>query len=205
MNVDKTPPYSRRRTDKPLWRIAVGLLAAWAIVATFGIVSYGIITIQDHRALNRSSSALERSNAALARADRNTATIENNILHSCVRLNIVRAEDNKSHYGDYLVISQQLKFQSSSLKSNYAALKHIGVPIAVLNRALKQQLASLQTARIQADSKSWVPLTNCTAVALSSGGTYKPPQPIPFSQGKPPASSMDFRNAALNNPVGSLP
>jgi hypothetical protein len=186
-------------------RAGIGAVFCWAVIATFGIAALGINTIRDHQALDKATRALNQSATAYAGVQQNTELISINILHACIRLNIVRAEDNTSHYGDYLVTTQQIKFQSASLRSNYIALQRIGIPKKILDRALAQSEASLKTERIQAESKSWVPLTNCTAVALSTGGTYKPPAPISFTRGKPPTTALNFTNAALADPVGSLP
>lgn len=197
----------------------VGLLSTVCVILAIAAISLSWQGARDHTAFRRANVALvqsaknqaqtavalRRATLALNQALANETRQSNEILHECVRLNIVRAEDNKSHFVDYKYMAQQVKFTAGSLKANYKALAHIGIPKSILKRALRQTEAALQTQRELVASKAWVPLTNCTAVALSSSGTYKPPVPTAFSRGLPPSTALSATNAAMPDPVGSVP
>lgn len=193
------------RERRRLQHAAVVLLCCWAFLASIGAIASLIATANNSAALSRANKAVASATAAVKNTDNNSIRISNEVVHGCIRLNIIRASDNKSHYADYKYISQQVSFAAASLHSNYLALRKIGIDPKVLARALKQSQAILATERIQADSKEWVPLTNCNAVALASGGKYTPPEPIPFSKQAPPPSAMNPLNATQPDPVGSLP
>lgn len=181
-----------------LKRNACIALACWAVIAS---VATGALLVQTAR----NNDALNRANATYATVLRTQQAEANQILHSCIRLNILRQGENLSRYTDYRYISQQIMFQGRSLATNYEALARIGLARDVLDAALRQSLASLAIERVQAASKTWVPLTNCNAVALQTSGKYKPPLPISFARQLPPSSALDADNAALPDPVGSVP
>lgn len=177
-----------------------------AVLVSCCLILTGVIFSQR---IDKNTGASNHANGvsahALALVEAEIHAQQNELLNSCIRLNIVRALDNSSHYSDYKTITQQIRFQSTSLRSNYLALRRIGLPKRILNRALKQAIAALASQRAQANTKEWVPLTNCTAIAISSGGTYLPPLPISFAAGPPPASALNSLNARNPDPVGSLP
>lgn len=99
----------------------------------------------------------QRSQSARLRLDRAF------IYQSCVRLNILRAEDNTSHLADYLVFK--------AVYESLRAQRRTGpVPAAILT--------GLQ-------DKTWVPLTNCQHAVNTQGVRYRAPEPVFFTQRLP--------------------
>lgn len=199
--------YAMNQDEETRWlrKVAISAVVAWAVVTTIAAVALGVSKINDDTALRRASTALSTADRNYALILKQQQRLDNTVLHGCIRLNILRAQSNASNWVDYQYITQQIRFTSSSLHSNFLALQQVGISPKVLRRALRQSLAALQTQRAQAATKAWVPLTNCTAVALSSGGSYSPPEAVSFSHGPPPKSVLSAKNASLPDPQGSLP
>jgi hypothetical protein len=84
-------------------------------------------------------------------------------LRSCHRLNVLRAEDNRSHLQDYRV------YVAVSAFPGIGTFK--------------------ETVRAAAAGKEWVPLTQCYP-ATYHPLTYDAPEPIPFAKELPTESAL---------------
>lgn len=101
-------------------------------------------------------------------------------LRACHRLNIVRAEDNRSQLVDYRLFTATADLIA-------AAVAHPEHP------ATRQQKAGAEAylARVRGDAlaKQWTELTKC-APATYHAGTYIAPVPVSFARQFPPARAL---------------
>lgn len=104
------------------------------------------------------------------------------LIESCARLNIVRAEDNASHYADYEIDSVVYKLTKARVPQQTPEQRRATAQfLAPLVRALK--------------IKTWTPLTDCRRAVNRNGARYRPPAPVPFIDKRnhvhlPPQSAM---------------
>jgi hypothetical protein len=100
--------------------------------------------------------------------------------HGCHRLNVVRAEDNRSQLHDFGLFTATAALVST-------AIEH---PQQHSTRAQRAKAAAY-LAKIQGDAlaKEWTPLTLC-APATYHPATYVEPKPIPFSKRLPPPQAL---------------
>ena len=128
-----------------------------AVVALTALVTYGYTQL---------------ANQGVTQAAQEQALIE-----SCQRLNVLRVEDNRSHYADYQVFSFVADRSAASTKAETVAQAKATDELAsVLRRAVRE--------------KGWTPATDCRALIDSHGGAYKSPAPIPFYKQLPPPGAM---------------
>lgn len=165
----------RRKTVRLAWRLLI-LIAFVELIAIGALAWQGF---QNHSANRKANLAIGTSAIAIMAVQRQEAIQQINILHSCQRLNVLRADDNHSAYADWKVFN------------------------VVIKVAINSQLRATLMESIAA--KAWIPLTNCLAVSRSVSAGYKVPQEIPFSSHLPPKSALDPVNAARPTPAGSVP
>lgn len=108
-------------------------------------------------------------------------------LRSCSRLNLVRAQDNKSHLDDY-------RFDTAVAALIKTGLTQPQVPNTALTvKQRKDDLTAVEMLAAQlrgsAESKEWTPLTLCYPATFDPLH-YVPPSPIPFKQELPPPSAL---------------
>jgi hypothetical protein len=125
-----------------------------------------------------------------ARVDRETriqGDQHTQLVEACRRLQIVRVEDNVSHYADYRVFRVVLQEQ-------LAALKQGKVPQSQLANA-QRFIAPLAMA---VNEKTWVPVTDCARAVNEHGLAYPARRPVPFVKRLPSKADLtlpaaDFR------------
>ena len=100
------------------------------------------------------------------------------IVEGCQRLNILRAEDNRSHFADYRVFS--LVYRETLVARALYRTPQEKAYFVAFTREMRGAIAD----------KTWTPLTDCTQAVNAHGGAYKPPNPIPFEVRMPPASAL---------------
>lgn len=142
--------------------------------------------------------------AATSAADSALRTAQ---LHQCIATNVTRSSDNWSHLSDFNFDTLQINDTKSSLQSNYAALEKIGLDRRVLNRALKQAEGQLVAQEADADSKTWMALTDCAAETSAGSGAV---EVFSIAQTPPPwyvlgHTASQLQNAARPDPEGSVP
>lgn len=101
-------------------------------------------------------------------------------LRACHRLNIVRAEDNRSQLQDYRLFTATAGLIG-------AAIAHPTQPSTSAQRAT----ARAYLAGIDGDAlaKEWTELTKCRPATFHAS-TYIAPNPIPFARELPPARAL---------------
>jgi hypothetical protein len=100
------------------------------------------------------------------------------LVESCVRLNILRAEDNVSHYADYKlfrIVQSETEAPPSRPLTSQEQKNRVEF-LAQLDSAVK--------------AKAWTPLTDCKRAVDASGVRYRPPQPIAFYKHLPPRRDL---------------
>lgn len=102
---------------------------------------------------------------------------ELSLLEGCQRLNILRAEDNRSHYADFIVDSFVAARFLKPTKTETAAQKKITATFS----------GKLKTA---VQDKTWTPITNCAQAVNEHGAKYQAPEPIPFAIRLAPPSAL---------------
>lgn len=102
------------------------------------------------------------------------------LIQACVRLNILRAEDNVSHFVDYRVYRIVYLESLANLKK----LQRIPPREATAEHKFLVQL------KLGVRQKSWTPLTNCRQAVSESGAFYRSPQPILFIHRLPPREDL---------------
>ena len=95
------------------------------------------------------------------------------LIEECDRLNILRAETNRSAYGDYVL---DIVVLSGFRSAPHTALERR------FDRLFWPEL------KFAARSKEWTPITDCRQAVNTFGVKYRAPQPIPFTKQLPPAS-----------------
>ena len=101
-------------------------------------------------------------------------------LRSCHRLNILRAEDNRSQLHDFELYSLTLTLLEGAVAR---------APQTESAEARREAVAYLAAIRGDLLGKEWVPLASCPA-AVDHPATYRTPTPIPFAKATPPASAL---------------
>ena len=179
-------------------RLAVGALAAWAFIATVGIVSVVIQNARNTDALHQSAHALATSQRAIAHANTALVTVQmqqlqqhQQLVQGCERLNILRATANASSQASY------------DIDSLFFAAVRANHPKTRKQRRLTRKFLRIEATALR--TMAWTPLTDCVNAVNTQGSAYKPPLPIPFAKQRPPASALSAANARLPNPVGSVP
>lgn len=167
-----------RRANVRLRRVAVGLLACWAVVSTIGVISLVISAGNDHRALRKSSTALENSSAALASSQRAVAAISGEERRGCHKLNVFRAESNRNQLADW-------RFDTLFIGLIDAGLKHQTNSVKRTSSQTQETMAFIQSLRRAADAKAWVPLATCPESINEAS-----PRAILFQQQLPPRSAL---------------
>lgn len=102
---------------------------------------------------------------------------ELSLLEGCQRLNILRAEDNRSHYADFIVDSFVAARFLKPTKTETAGQKKITA-----------EFAAKLTQAVQ--DKTWTPITNCAQAVNEHGAKYQAPNPIPFMTRLAPPSAL---------------
>jgi len=176
---------------KRLIKIALGACLCWAVVSTFSIVTLGLGTVSDHKALDRSSQALDRSSQALAAASQaNVAqgkaitSIQMAALRSCHRSNIAQVSTNRSNlaswrYNELFIslVRAGLKHQTGNVKRNKQQ-----------RQATRRFIRRLQAAT---DALTWIPLADCPASVYAN---EPPPGPVSFGRVLPPHGALVLGN-----------
>lgn len=168
------------------WRAII----AWALLATIATIALIVALLHNDTALNRATRALAVAGNARSVADR---SLRDALIHQCIATNVTRAIDNSSHAADYnvfLFIEQRFLIPT---KTETAAQKAV---TALFAARLRGSLAS----------KTWMPLTNCSAVAQGAEQIKF----YPLSQSSPPPYALgqthaELANAAKPDPAGSIP
>lgn len=184
----QTPTDRRKRHGTQMW---FNIMFVVAFLALTGLVTYSFVRVIDEGATQGQFQRVEGTQAHLlgkVQAVEDAQTRQ--LLNGCRRLNILIRQDNSSNYADYRFITQQIKFTSRSLRSNYLALKHLGLPRRVLRRALRQSIAGLRSQRAQARAKKWTPPTDCQAAVNARGSAYRVTSPVSFAKRLPPRSAL---------------
>lgn len=169
-----------KKPSKPVQR----LIAYIILAAACAIVALHLYTrIQNNvHALSRQ----EKQQQKVAQVQYEAA------LSSCIRLNIVRASDNRSHFADYHFFTLTTKLIANNLK-------HPTQPTTAAQR--KQAEDYIGSLRESASDKTWVPLTDCS-VAVTNPIGFKIPQAIPFTTKLPPNSALNV--AAQQSSLAAL-
>jgi hypothetical protein len=111
------------------------------------------------------------------------------LVQACVRLNILRAEDNVSHFADYKVFKAVYTESRLAQKISYATAVRIeGAKLANRERSLNQSI--LTPIKSAVDLKAWTPLTNCAKAVSQDGPFYRPPKSILFITRLPPRADL---------------
>jgi len=153
----------RRPTSSKTLLRAVIMLAASILVLT-ALTTVTIVRLVDQAASQSQIEHVERLQAQ-------------QILESCHRENVLRQEDNASHYADFVVDSFVEKRFSKPTPTETAAQRRVTAEFADrLNRAIAE--------------KSWTPVTNCARAVNTRGVAYRAPAPIPFQRQLPPPSAL---------------
>lgn len=108
-------------------------------------------------------------------------------LRACHRLNVVRVQDNQSHYDDY-------KFDTSLAVLLRVALAQPQTPNPALTRGeqtenLERVDSFVEGLERYAKDKEWTPLTKCYP-ATYRPLTYVAPSPVSFGKGLPQRSAL---------------
>jgi hypothetical protein len=108
-------------------------------------------------------------------------------LRSCHRLNVIRAEDNRSHFDDYRFDSTL----AALLRISLAQPQEPDRRLSPSQQAGDRHLVDEFTSGLEADAKDkqWTELAKCVP-ATDDPLTYVPPSPIPFSKQLPPPSTL---------------
>ena len=112
------------------------------------------------------------------RIERIVATEHLQIVEGCQRLNILRAEDNRSHYADYRVFS--LVYRETLVARSLYRTPQEKAYFLAFTREMRGAIAD----------KTWTPLTDCTQAVNAHGAAYPPPNPIPFNTRLPSADAL---------------
>lgn len=91
------------------------------------------------------------------------------IVEACNRLQILRVQDNVSHFADYKVfrvVYVESRAQERSLGLSGPRRKLEDAFLAQLDEAIH--------------AKQWVPLTDCNRAVALHGAKYRPPAPVAF-------------------------
>lgn len=149
--------------------IIVAFLVLW-IGTTTALAFYGVKIDRNTRRVG----ANEVKIAAQAR------TLHTSQLRACHRLNLIRAEDNRSQLKDFDLFSLTGKLIAG-------AVAH---PRQVMT-AKEAGVVKVYLARINEDvlGKEWTPLTDC-ARAVNEPFIYPSPEPIPFSYQRPSSKAL---------------
>jgi phosphate/sulfate permease len=100
-------------------------------------------------------------------------------LRSCHRLNVLRAESNRSQLRDYQLFTATITLIEAAATAS---------PAASSNQHA-QTMGYLTKIRDDALGKEWTPLTKCIP-ATDHPASYIPPSPVAFSRQGPPASAL---------------
>jgi hypothetical protein len=108
-------------------------------------------------------------------------------LRACHRLNVVRAQDNQSHYDDF-------KFDTSLALLLRVALAQPQTPNPALSRVEQEENLRRVDSFVgglgrYAKDKQWTPLTRCYP-ATYHPLRYVAPTPVPFAKRPPPHSAL---------------
>lgn len=141
--------HEERKLDRQ-YLVGVGLA-----VLLMGAMFFGVWSLER---------SLHRQQKALTRLGHNGAASFEFLHESCVRLQIVRIEDNASHYADWRVFRGVLKLP--------------------LNPVLAAQINKA------ASTKTWVPPTDCLAAINRFGIRYRAPLPVRFDIRLPPYDAV---------------
>jgi len=188
-----TQPKGRRKADRIRYAVLI-LLIFLAGIEALAIVSLGWQGLKDHQTLIKVNHAVITANIALNRTYNNEARLHRQLLEGCIRLNIQRATSNTAHATQYQI--DNLFFTAARVQK--PSSKQTKYQQDLTRRFLKYEDTALH-------ALAWTPLTNCMFAVAISGVAYKEPAPISFATRMPPASALNYRNANLIAPVGSIP
>jgi hypothetical protein len=150
---------SPRASTRALWTVV-----ALAAVLLCVVAADTVVVIRNHQSVRAFDAFNERLTHSQAQ----------NLTATCIRLDLVRASDNISHYADWLVDRRLLTLGQSIERAQKGAQK----------RASKALIATLRMAIAQ---KTWIPVSDCGAHAL---GELIAPKAVAFNVSLPGAADL---------------